>query len=177
MGNQLRAVLTFIVLLWVIEIVDQLTGRSLDAWGIRPRTLEGLRGIPLAPFLHGGFGHLVANTGPLLVLGLFVIMAGVGEFVEATVLIVLLGGLGTWLIGRGDAVHIGASGVVFGYVSYLIVRGILVRSFAGFTIAVIVAVVYGGLLWGVLPSHRGVSWEAHLSGLVAGVLVAWLRLR
>lgn len=163
-----------IALLWVLEIIDQLTGRALDQLGIRPRTISGLRGILFAPFLHGSITHLLANTVPFLTLGWFVMLRRTSDFWIVSAIAMLVGGLGTWLVGAPYTVHIGASGVIFGYLGFLLSRGYFERSFISIALSVVIVVLYGGLLWGVLPGRIGVSWEGHLFGFVGGAIAARL---
>ncbi|MCV7185603.1 rhomboid family intramembrane serine protease [Mycolicibacterium murale] len=171
-------VVSFVVLLYVIEIFDQLSGHSLDRNGIRPLESDGLTGIIFAPLLHADWAHLVANTVPALVLGFLVTLAGMSRFIWATAIIWVLGGIGTWLIGdlgsQYETNHIGASGLIFGWLTFLLVFGFFVRSALQITIGIIVLFVYGGILWGVLPGTFGVSWQGHLCGAVAGVVAAYL---
>ncbi len=172
--SPLKLIFGMVALLWALEAVDTiLLGGSLDGLGLRPRTVSGLMGLVTAPFLHSGFGHLAANTAPFLVLGALVMMRGVRDFVSATVVITVVGGLGVWLFGR-SATHIGASGLVFGYMGFLLLVGFLERSIIGILVAVVVGSVYGGMLWGVLPQRPCVSWEGHLFGFLAGVFAARL---
>ncbi len=161
----------FVAVIWVLTAVNALAGHPLDDYGIVPRTMDGLWGIPLAPFLHAGFGHALSNTVPLLMLGGLVSARGWQVLLGVTLFVVLLGGAGVWLVARGGS-HIGASGLVFGYFGYLVARGWYDRRIVSILIAVVVMVVYGGLLFGVLPTGGRVSWEGHLTGLMAGVLVA-----
>ncbi len=161
----------FVAAIWVLAGVDFLMDNRLAEYGIVPRTMDGLWGIPLAPFLHGGFGHVLSNTVPLLLLGGLVAARGWQTLVGVTLFVVLLGGAGVWLVAR-SASHIGASGLVFGYFGYLVARGWYDRRIVSILIAVIVIVVYGGLIFGVLPTDGRVSWEGHLTGLIAGVIVA-----
>ena len=154
------AVTVLLALLWGVEAVDGLLGGSLNRYGVRPRELAGLWGIPLAPFLHGGWGHLAANSAPLFVLGWLVALRGLRNFIEVSVVIILLGGFGTWLIGKPHSVHIGASGLIFGYFGFLILRGLIDLNLTSILSSLIVGLFYGGLIWGVLPSHPGVSWES-----------------
>jgi membrane associated rhomboid family serine protease len=163
-----------ITLMWVLEIVDQLTGRSLDQLGIIPRTTVGLRGILFAPLLHGSFTHLLANTIPFLTLGWFVMLRRTSDFWIVSAIAMLVGGLGTWLIGAPYTVHIGASGVIFGYLGFLLFRGYFERSFISILLSVGVGALYGGLIWGVLPGRIGVSWEGHLFGFIGGAIAARL---
>jgi membrane associated rhomboid family serine protease len=165
--------LGLVALMWLGEIADLLVFQgALDARGIRPRTEAGLWGILFAPFLHGGFGHLLANTVPLLVLGWLVLLRSLRDFLWVTAVAVLLGGLGVWLVGGPRTVHIGASGLVFGYLGYLLLRGFLERSLSAIVIAVVAGLLYGGALWGVLPIRQGVSWEGHLFGFAGGATAA-----
>lgn len=163
----------FVVVLWVAEIVDTVLGGSLDDEGIRPGSTDGLLGILFAPLLHAGFGHLVANTVPLLVLGFLVLLSGLRRGLAVTAVVWLVGGLGTWLFGGVGTVHLGASGVVFGWLAYLLVRGFFTRHPVEVLVGVGVLLVYGGMLLGVLPGTPGVSWQGHLFGAVGGVLAAW----
>jgi membrane associated rhomboid family serine protease/soluble P-type ATPase len=159
-------------LMWVLEIVDSVLGGRLDALGIEPREVESLPGVVLAPFLHGGFGHLISNTVPLLVLGALVAFSGLVRVLKVTALVVLVGGLGIWLVAPGGTIHLGASILVFGYAAYLIARGLFDRRFAYLAVGVVVAFVYGtGLLIGLLP-RPGISWQGHLFGALGGLLAA-----
>ena len=172
--TSLFLLLGFVAVIWIVELANIFAGHGLNAYGIVPRTVEGLRGIPLSPFLHAGIGHVLANTVPLLVLGGFVALRGKGAFPWISAAIIIVGGAGVWLIGR-SAVHVGASGLVFGYFGYLVARGWYDRSILSILVAVIVIVVFGwGILLGVLPMGGFISWEGHLCGLLAGVLGARL---
>ncbi len=161
------------LVLWGIHIINWLVfdGR-LILQGIYPRQLDGLQGIIWAPFLHGSFRHLVANTVPLVTLGGLIMLGERSDFWGVTAIAALISGLGTWLIGAPNSVHIGASGVVFGYCGYLLLRGYLERSAFAITASVLVIVFYGSFLWGVLPSQPGVSWEGHLFGFLGGCVAA-----
>ena len=175
--------LAFIALLYVVEILDTVTGHALDRNGIRSWEERGLWGILFAPLLHADWGHLISNTVPALVLGFLVTLAGIGRFIKATAIIWILGGLGTWLLGDIDRCpigtnHIGASGLVFGWLGFLLVYGWLTRHLWQIAVSVAVLFYYGSILWGAIPVLRGcggVSWQGHLSGAIAGVLAAyWL---
>lgn len=167
------ATVAFVVLLWAIEVVDVAASHRLDGWGIQPREADGLLGILAAPLLHGGWGHLVANTVPALVLGFLTLATGIGRGLVATAVIWLLGGLAVWLVAGDNSVHIGASGLIFGWITYLAVQGFVDRKPAEIAIGLVVLVVYGSVLWGVLPGTPGVSWQGHLFGAVAGVVAAF----
>lgn len=162
----------FTALLWVVEVVDVLADHRLDQYGVQPRSDEGLFGILLAPLLHGGWDHLSANTGPLLVLGFLTLAAGLLRGLAAAAVIWLVGGAGVWLLAGSNSNHIGASGLVFGFLVYVVVRGVVNRRFWEIALGVVVLFVYGGILWGVLPGQPGVSWQGHLFGAVGGVVAA-----
>lgn len=165
---------SYVVLLYVVEVVDAVTPGRLDDNGVHPRSIGGLDGVLFSPLLHGGWAHLIGNTVPLLVLGFLLGLSGVRTWLQVTVVVWIVGGLGVWLFGGADTNHIGASGVVFGWLSYLIVRGIFNRSLPQIALGIVVFAVYGSVLWGVLPGRPGVSWEAHLFGALSGALAAWL---
>lgn len=178
-------IVSFVVLLYVIELVDSLTGHRLDENGIRPLETDGLWGIVFSPLLHADWQHLLANTGPALVLGFLMTLAGLSRFIYATAIVWILGGLGTWLIGnlgthcpyvgvRCEVNHIGASGLIFGWLAFLIVFGFFTRKAWEIVVGVIVLFIYGGILLGVLPGTPGVSWQGHLCGAVAGVVAAYV---
>lgn len=171
--RRLTLVFGFVAVLWAVEIVDFLLLGSLDGLGIRPRTTFGLIGIPLAPFLHGGFSHLFANTTALIPLGFLVSARRLSHLPFVTIFVTVVGGLCVWLFAR-SSVHIGASGVVFGYLGFLLLVGFFERSFAGIALSLAVGVMYGGLFFGVLPGQPGISWESHLFGFLAGALAARL---
>lgn len=166
-------ILGFVILMWGVELVNLLLGHRLNTLGIRPRTLSGLAGIVLYPFLHGGIGHVLLNTVPFVILGSLVILYGTGTFLKTSLFTILLAGVGIWLFGR-SAYHVGASGLIFGYFGFLVTRAWTERSVASILIAFITILLYGGMLWGVLPTLAPVSWEGHLFGLVAGILAARL---
>ncbi len=165
-----------IVFFWLVEAADAVIfDGSLDMYGVRPRTLIGLRGLIFAPFLHSGFGHLMANTIPFLIMGWFVLLRGTREFVLVTIITAVSSGLGAWLFGAPNSVHIGVSGVIMGYFGYLLMRGYFERSLTAVLWSIFIIVLYGGLLWGVLPGQNGVSWQSHLFGFLGGGLAAyWL---
>lgn len=178
-------ILTFVALLYLVELIDQLTRHSLDANGIRPLQADGLWGIVFAPVLHAGWEHLMANTVPLLVLGFLMTLAGLSRFVWATAIVWILGGFGTWLIGdvgssckpTDHITIVGASGLIFGWLAFLLVFGVLVRRVWNIVVGLVVLFVYGGILLGATPvlgTCGGVSWQGHLCGAVAGVVAAYV---
>ena len=168
----------FVALIWVLEFIDLFVFRGyLNLYGIRPRTMLGLRGILFAPFLHGSISHLMANTVPFLMLGWFVMLREISDFFIVSVITILASGLGVWLFGAPNSIHIGASGLVFGYFGFLLLRGYFERSFSSIVFSLIVGLLYGGLIWGVLPIRYGISWEGHLFGFLGGVLAARLLAR
>jgi membrane associated rhomboid family serine protease len=165
----------FAALLWAIEIVDVFLFRGrLNAYGIRPRSLQGLEGILLMPFLHGNFAHLAANTLPFLTLGWLIMLREISDFFIVSAVTILVSGVGVWLTGAPNSIHIGASGLVFGYFGFLLLRGYFERSFTAIFMSLIVGFLYGSLIWGVLPSQPGVSWQAHFFGFVGGAVAAQL---
>jgi membrane associated rhomboid family serine protease len=158
--------------MWLVEIVNKIDGQGLSADGIYPRTLSGLPGILSAPFLHAGFGHLIGNTIPFIVLGLIVAAAGARRVIEVTVIVVLVAGLGTWLTAGSHTNTVGASGVVFGYAGYVIARGFFSRSIVALAAGVVVALMFGGALAADLIPKTGISWQDHLFGGLGGILAA-----
>lgn len=167
----------FICAIWFVGLLNALLfdGR-LAGFGIVPRTERGLIGIPIAPFLHGGIDHLLANTGGILIFGGLVMLRNKQHFWAVTLLGGLVSGAGTWLVGR-PALHIGASGIVFAYFGYLLFTGLFERRFWPLLLSCLVFAVWGPTLYGVLPLHRGVSWEGHAFGLLGGILAAWMLAR
>jgi membrane associated rhomboid family serine protease len=169
-----KLVLIALAVMWVSEVVDIASGNKLDELGIEPRETDGLIGVGTAPFLHAGFGHLLSNTLPFVVLGLAIAFEGIKRLAAVTLIVMLVSGLGTWLFAPANSIHIGASGVVFGYAAYLIVRGVFNRSLGQLALAAVVVLFLGGALLGGLVPRAGVSWQGHLFGAVGGVLAAWV---
>ncbi|WP_299835795.1 rhomboid family intramembrane serine protease [Pseudomonas sp.] len=171
-GNGLRIILGLAGLMVVAQVINSLTANSLLHLGLVPRTLYGLQGIVFAPFLHGSVRHLLANLLPFIVLSWLVATEGVQRYARVATLVALLGGLMVWVIGR-PVIHVGASGVIFGLWAYLLARAWYQRSLPSFAIALITLLGYSGLIFGFIPVP-GVSIESHLSGALAGIVVAWL---
>ena len=158
--------------LWLLEGVDQLSGERLDLYGIRAREIDGLPEIFTAPLLHAGFPHLVSNSVPFVVLGFLVLLSGVARWVVSTLTSVVSSGVFAWLLTPAGTIVLGASGLIFGWLTYLIARGLWSRRPGQVALGLVVLVVYGGLIWGVLPGAAGISWQAHLGGAVGGLLAA-----
>jgi membrane associated rhomboid family serine protease len=164
-----------VAFLWAIEVVDALFLRgALDGFGIQPRTFSSLPAIVVAPWLHAGFGHLLANTVPFVVLGWLVMMRRTTDLFVVGLTAALVSGLGIWLFGGAHTVHLGISGVIFGLLGYLLARGYYERSITAVALAVFALFLYGGMLWGVLPLQQGISWQGHLFGFAGGILAAYV---
>lgn len=165
---------------WIIEGIDTLFFGfwTLDQYGIHPRQISSLPNVFFAPLLHGGFQHVAANSVPFLILGAFIMWRSRSEFWLVTLWVTIIAGIGTWLTGGANSVHIGASGLVFGYFGFLLLLGWFERSPASIARALIIAFLYSGLIWGVLPGTPGISWQGHLFGFIGGILSAyWLARR
>ncbi len=160
--------------LWLLEVVDLASGGSLDSYGIQTREVDGLPEIFTAPFLHAGFDHLLSNTVPFGVLGFLVLLGGVRRWLLSSLTSIVSSGLFAWLLTPAGTIVLGASGLVFGWLTYLVVRGAWSRRPRQVLVGIVVLLVYGGLIWGVLPGAAGISWQAHLGGAVGGVLAARL---
>jgi membrane associated rhomboid family serine protease len=167
-----RVVLGLIALMWGLEVIDSLADHRLDQYGIRPRDDDGLIGIAAAPFLHAGFGHLIGNTIPFAVMGFAIAVQGAMRVVAVTVIVALVSGIGTWLVAPGNTDHIGASGVVFGYATYLVSRGVFNRDLRELAVGLVVIAIWGGALLSGLAPHEGVSWQGHFFGAVGGLVAA-----
>jgi membrane associated rhomboid family serine protease len=185
--TQVKILAGLVAAFWIIVILNEIfleriliiangcaLNHGLNALGIVPHSFTGLRGIVFAPFLHGGFYHVAANTAPFIVLGWFVMLRNISDFYFVSVMSAFVGGLGTWLVGRPCTVHVGVSGVIFGYLGFLLFRGYFERSFVAIAISIAIAIAYGGMIWGVLPTRAYISWEGHLFGFIGGILAAKL---
>ena len=161
-----------LALMWVAFFATVLTGGALLSLGVIPRTTIGLRGILFAPFLHGSLAHIIANSIPFVVLGWLVMLRDARHFVPVSVLSMIGAGLLAWLLGAPGSVHIGASGMIFGYLGFLILSGWFARSFASIVLSVLVVLLWGGMVLGVMPGQAGISWQAHLGGFVGGAFAA-----
>ena len=159
--------------MWAVELVNLNIDHRLVEWGILPRTVSGLIGIPLSPFIHGSVSHALSNSIPFVVLGSAVLMQGVRRFVLLSLLVVFGEGGIVWLMARASF-HVGASGVVFGYFGYVLGRGWYEHTLKAILIAIVALVLYGGVLLGLAPTSGEISWEGHLAGFLVGILGARL---
>ena len=167
-----RIALAFVVLIWLIQGLNWALDLELGRFGVRPRELAGLPGILLAPLLHGGFAHLATNTLPLLVLGTGMLYLYPGSSLKVIPAVYLGPGIAVWLLARASAPHVGASGLVYGFVSYIFVAGVIRRDRRAIAASLLVAFLYGSTVWGVLPLKPGVSWETHLAAALIGLALA-----
>jgi membrane associated rhomboid family serine protease len=161
-----------VLVMWLVFFATVATHGALLSLGIIPRHLIGLRGILFAPFLHGSLTHLIANSIPFAMMGWFVMLRDPRHFLTVTFAAMLGSGLLAWLLGAPGSVHVGASGVIFGYLGFLMLSGWYTRSIPSILISVLVTVMWGGLVFGVLPGQLGISWQSHLGGFIGGVLAA-----
>ncbi|MEI6277307.1 MAG: rhomboid family intramembrane serine protease [Prolixibacteraceae bacterium] len=162
-----------IIVLWLIKLVEFEYELDLSGWGLIPRDLGGLRGILFSPLIHSNFDHLSANTVPLFVLTFSLFFFYRKSSYSIFLLIYLFSGIFVWLGGR-EAIHIGASGMIYGLAGFLFLSGVLSRNASLLTISLMVALLYGGLFWGVFPIKPEISWESHLWGAISGFSLAWL---
>ncbi|MEE6256976.1 rhomboid family intramembrane serine protease [Plantactinospora sonchi] len=175
LGRAFVAMCAVVPVLFAIEALDTWLQAGLDATaGIIPRHIEGLDGVFFSPFLHHGWDHLYSNSVPLILLGTFVLAAGSRRFIYSTLVIIFVSGLGVWFTGSPQSIVVGASGVVFGYLGLLFMRGIVERSWWNLGVVVLVGLLYGWQLLGVLPTDELISWQGHLFGLLGGMIAAVL---
>jgi membrane associated rhomboid family serine protease len=161
-------------LMWLIEAINTIDSNRLDNDGIYARNIDHLWGIFTAPFIHVSWQHLIANTVPFVFMGLIIALQGAKRFALVTLIVIVVGGIGTWLISPSGVVTDGASGVVFGYATYLFTRGFFNRNVLELLIGLIVGVVWGGALLSSVVPHYGVSWQGHVCGAVGGVVAAYV---
>jgi membrane associated rhomboid family serine protease len=169
----LRLLGVLVAIMWAVEIVNLLDSYKLDSNGIVPRSFSHLDGIVFAPFLHASVAHLLGNTIPFVILGFVIALAGARRLAQVSVIVAVVSGLGVWLIAPSGSDTVGASGVVFGYATYLMGRGLFNRHLGEVVLGVVVAVLFGGALIADLVPHPGISWQAHLFGGIGGVLAAF----
>lgn len=171
-GEQTKILLGMFLAMWAVFAFTSVTGGALLWLGVMPRTLLGIRGVLFAPFLHGSMTHIVSNSLPFLFLGWIVILRDPRHFLPVTVIAMIGSGMMAWLFGAPGSVHIGASGVIFGYLGFLMLSGWFARSFGSIALSILVIVLWGGMVVGAIPGTTGVSWQAHLGGLIAGIYAA-----
>jgi membrane associated rhomboid family serine protease len=174
-GIQLLAAI--VALMWIVEVINTLDSNRLDGDGIYGRSFSHLWGIVTAPFIHASFQHLFSNTIPFVFMGLIIALRGAARVAIVTLIVILVGGLGTWLTSPANVPTVGASGVVFGYAAYLLVRGFFNRSLLELLTGAVVGAVWGGALLASIVPHYGVSWQGHVCGAIGGVVAAWLLAR
>ena len=172
MSDAAKILLALVAVMWAVEVVDVIVDHQLDQYGIEAREPEGLDGIVTAPFLHVGFGHLLANTIPFVIMGVLIAVEGARRLLAVFAIVALVSGLGTWLVAPEGSIHVGASGVVFGFATYLIARGWFNRRAGQIAIGLVVVVLWGGVLLAGLQPREGISWQGHLFGAIGGVLAA-----
>lgn len=173
MHRQLRIVLSIFVVLVAIEILNIFAGRTLNYLGNYPRDLVGLRGIVLSPFLHGSIAHFLSNIIPMCIFTFLLLQYGLKRYIKVSLFIVLFTGILVWLVAR-PAMHVGASGLIYGYLGFLLLAGFLSGKFKLIIISLLIGFFYGGLVLGVLPIRPFISWESHLFGFIAGLIAAKL---
>ncbi len=170
--------LAMVAVMWGLELINSLDSNALDtAAGIYPRSIDHLWAIFTAPFLHASFGHLISNTVPFVFLGLIVAWRGAARLALISLIVIVVGGLGTWLFSPGGSDTVGASGLVFGYATYLLTRGFFDRRLGEILTGALVAILWGWVLLLSLVPQPHVSWQGHVSGAVGGVVAAWLLAR
>ena len=172
-----RLVAAMAALMWVSELVDSVADHRLDRYGIEPRDGDGLVGIVAAPFLHADFGHLISNTVPFLAMGFVIAFKGAMRVLAVTAVVVLISGAGTWIVAPDDTLHVGASGVVFGYATYLLSRGFFDRDLLELGVGFLVGAIWGTALIGGLLPQEEISWQGHLFGAIGGIVAARLLAR
>jgi membrane associated rhomboid family serine protease len=163
-----------VALMWIVEVINSLDSYRLNSDGIIPRDAGRVWAIFTSPFLHAGWQHLIDNTIPFVFMGAIIALRGAARLALVTLIVIVVGGLGTWLIAPAGSVTVGASGVVFGYATYLFTRGLFDRSVLQIFTGVIVGVIWGGALLSSVVPHAGISWQAHVCGAIGGVVAAYL---
>ncbi len=175
MKTSLKISLWVVAIIWIVFILNYIFVVDFRAYGIRPRDIYGLIGIPLSPFLHGNYEHIISNSIPLFFLTLTIVQFYKKLWLPVTIFSIFVGGFAVWLFAQSNSNHIGASGVIFSYIGFLLFSGIFRRSFKSILIGIIVFLLYGGALWnGIIPNQPGVSWQGHLFGAIAGIFVAYI---
>jgi membrane associated rhomboid family serine protease len=162
-----------VALMWLVQLINSLDSYKLDQDGLYPHNVDRIWGIFTTPFLHASWSHLIGNTIPFVFMGILIALAGPGRFAAVTLIVIVLGGLGTWLISPAGVPVVGASGVVFGYATFLLTRGFFNHSLIEILAGIVVGAVFGSALLASLVPHGNVSWQGHLCGGIAGVIAAW----
>jgi membrane associated rhomboid family serine protease len=171
----LKLLAGIVALMWVVEVIDWIDGYHLNSDGIVPRSFSHIWGIFTSPFIHANFApHLLDNTIPLVFMGVIIALRGAARLAAVTAIVIVVGGLGTWLIAPSNTITIGASGVVFGYATYLFARGVFNRSALEILTGLLVGAIWGAALLSSIVPHTGVSWQAHVCGAIGGVVAAWM---
>ncbi len=170
----LRLLVGIVAVMWIVEVFNTLDSNGLNSDGIYARNVNRLWGIMTAPFIHVSFAHLIGNTIPLVFMGLIIALRGAARLALVTAIVIVLGGIGTWLVSPSGVSTVGASGVVFGYASYLLVRGLFDRSVLEILTGAVVGAVWGGALLASVVPHAGISWQGHVCGAIAGVVAAYV---
>jgi membrane associated rhomboid family serine protease len=171
-SDAVKILLALVALMWAVEVLDVILDEQLDQYGIEPREVDGLDGIVTAPFLHVGFAHLLGNTIPFVIMGVLIALEGARRLLGVFAIVALVSGLGTWLVAPEGTTHVGASGVVFGFSTYLIARGWFNRRPGQIAIGLVVLLLWGGVLLAGLEPREGISWQGHLFGAIGGVVAA-----
>jgi membrane associated rhomboid family serine protease len=171
--NKLITPLLFPFVLWFVHLLSLLFSEDLSKLGLLPRNLVGLFGIFTSPLIHADFSHLISNTIPLIVLGYIIFSFYPKVSYILFIFIYFFTGLLVWIFAR-QVFHIGASGVVYGFVSFLFFSGIFRRDNTSIALALVITFLYGGLVWGIIPGWKGISWESHLFGAITGLTAAYL---
>jgi membrane associated rhomboid family serine protease len=171
----LSLLIGIVAIMWLVEVVNAFDSYGLDRdGGIIPRDVDRVWAIFTSPFLHAGWQHLIDNTIPFVFMGVIIALRGAAKLALVTLIVIVVGGLGTWLVAPDATNTVGASGVVFGYATYLLTRGLFERSVLQIFTGVVVGVVWGGALVSSIVPHPGISWQAHVCGAIGGVIAAWL---
>jgi len=171
--NNLILVFGLLLVLWIVQLIQYFGIYDFSAYGNWPRHIEGLKGIIFSPFIHGSFDHLISNTLPMLVLLTVLLNAYPGIAIPVLVFVHLTSGILVWLFAPPDTVHIGISGIIYGIASFLIASGIFRKDRLSITIAILVGLIYGSMIWGFIP-QPGISWQSHLYGALSGLMIAYI---
>lgn len=171
--EKIKPVIVVALICGILIVLDNFViPYEFSRWGIMPRRIIGLRGIACAPFIHASFSHFLSNMGAFLVLGSLLFVTYPKRAIDVIILSILFTGIAVWIFGRGGSVHVGLSGVIYAIAAFLVFAGIYSKRALGVVVAIAVVVLYGGMVWGILPSRGFVSWESHLAGAIFGFVYA-----